>query len=125
MVMPTSSSVMPNVLGTPEGTDHVPTSLHTGIFHTQLRISARSLLHVDRYCNKIRDLFAGMRVASRSGRKAEDVNTMTHSNGEKTCAHIPCGCPTEPGSEFCSADCERARNETDCACGHIDCQARA
>lgn len=50
---------------------------------------------------------------------------MMNANGEKTCAHVACGCEAEPGSEFCSIACEKAREETDCSCGHAECQAKA
>ena len=43
----------------------------------------------------------------------------------KICAHVPCGCQAEPGSDYCSPQCEKAGEETDCMCGHPECQARA
>ncbi|MDQ4122090.1 MAG: hypothetical protein M3209_11675 [Acidobacteriota bacterium] len=46
---------------------------------------------------------------------------------EKECAHAPCQCPAETGSDFCSPQCEKAAGsgETDCNCGHPDCRAEA
>jgi hypothetical protein len=43
----------------------------------------------------------------------------------KVCAHIACGCPVGDGEDYCSPACEKAFGETDCNCGHADCQARA
>ena len=50
---------------------------------------------------------------------------MTDLTNQKTCAHAACGCEVEPGSEYCSLECEKDREGTDCSCGHVDCQARA
>ncbi len=44
---------------------------------------------------------------------------------EKECAHVPCHCAPEPGSNFCCRACEKAIDETDCSCGHIECRAEA
>ena len=44
---------------------------------------------------------------------------------ENQCAHIPCQCPAETGSKFCSPQCENAFDETDCNCGHAECRAKA
>jgi hypothetical protein len=41
------------------------------------------------------------------------------------CAHVPCQCEPEPGSDYCSTQCEKAVGETDCSCGHPDCLAEA
>ncbi len=45
----------------------------------------------------------------------------------KICAHIACGCEAEAGSDYCSPQCKKsaAVGETDCNCGHAECQARA
>jgi hypothetical protein len=43
----------------------------------------------------------------------------------KICGHIPCGCEAELGSDYCSFQCEKAVEETDCMCGHPECQAQA
>jgi hypothetical protein len=50
---------------------------------------------------------------------------MTDQTSENTCSHIACGCEAEPGSKYCSPECEKAREGTDCSCGHAECQARA
>ena len=44
---------------------------------------------------------------------------------EKECAHVACGCPSREGSDYCSEECEKARSETDCGCGHPECRAQA
>ena len=44
---------------------------------------------------------------------------------ENACGHSGCGCEREPGSEFCSPQCEKAGDETDCSCGHPGCGAEA
>lgn len=45
----------------------------------------------------------------------------------KECAHTPCRCEAEPGSDYCSPQCEEAagKDVTDCGCGHPDCRAEA
>lgn len=52
---------------------------------------------------------------------------MSESLSEQECAHAPCGCPAETGSDYCSPQCEKSagRAETDCNCGHADCRAEA
>jgi len=50
---------------------------------------------------------------------------MTRITDENICAHVACGCPVEQGAEYCSLACEKAREETDCSCGHVECCARA
>jgi hypothetical protein len=44
---------------------------------------------------------------------------------EEICAHTLCGCRVPPGDDYCSLACEKAREETDCSCGHIECRAKA
>lgn len=45
---------------------------------------------------------------------------------EKKCAHVPCQCAAEPGSDYCSQACKATPpDETDCMCGHADCRAEA
>jgi hypothetical protein len=44
---------------------------------------------------------------------------------ETKCAHLGCGCVPEPGSSYCSVQCENAGDGTDCGCGHPDCEAEA
>jgi hypothetical protein len=48
---------------------------------------------------------------------------------ERLCAHEPCHCEPEPGSEFCSAACARETRRaapgevaSDCPCGHPECR---
>ncbi|HSK74328.1 MAG TPA: hypothetical protein VK892_21695 [Pyrinomonadaceae bacterium] len=50
---------------------------------------------------------------------------MDGSTDKKECAHIPCKCAPEIGSEYCSFLCEKAFDQTDCSCGHEECQAEA
>jgi hypothetical protein len=40
-----------------------------------------------------------------------------------TCAHAPCTCTAEAGSDYCSPWCERAGAAAECHCHHADCQA--
>ncbi|HUF03445.1 MAG TPA: hypothetical protein VMM38_04645 [Aridibacter sp.] len=42
---------------------------------------------------------------------------------EKECAHVPCRCKADPGSDYCSPQCERSLGKTDCECGHPECGA--
>jgi hypothetical protein len=44
---------------------------------------------------------------------------------EKECAHVPCRCAAETGSDYCSIACEKSFDETDCMCGHPECRAEA
>lgn len=44
---------------------------------------------------------------------------------EKKCAHVPCRCAAEPGSDYCCQACKESIDETDCMCGHADCRAEA
>jgi hypothetical protein len=42
------------------------------------------------------------------------------------CRHDACSCEAEPGTQFCSNECEsdtRDEGATDCHCGHDDCRA--
>lgn len=52
---------------------------------------------------------------------------MKNQLNEKQCAHAPCGCEAEAGSDYCSPQCEKSAGggETDCNCGHPDCRAEA
>lgn len=50
---------------------------------------------------------------------------MQENNNERRCAHVPCQCPAEAGSDYCSPQCEKAFDETDCNCGHPECRAKA
>ena len=44
---------------------------------------------------------------------------------KKECAHTLCKCAPQIGSDYCSLQCEKAIDETDCSCGHPECQAEA
>lgn len=44
---------------------------------------------------------------------------------ENECAHIPCRCPAEAGTEYCCPQCEQSLGKTDCECGHPECGALA
>lgn len=38
------------------------------------------------------------------------------------CAHSPCSCKADSGSQYCSVECESASSSsTECDCGHDDC----
>ncbi|MGI8494413.1 MAG: hypothetical protein ACR2L1_03740 [Pyrinomonadaceae bacterium] len=50
---------------------------------------------------------------------------MIQKSEENKCAHTHCECETEPGSKFCSPQCENNMDQTDCGCGHADCHAKA
>ena len=57
-------------------------------------------------------------VVSRGGRP--DL-----AGSKRECGHVPRRCRAREGSDYCSEKCEKARGETDCSCGHPECQARA
>lgn len=40
------------------------------------------------------------------------------------CAYPYCSCPVEPGSKYCSANCEDSRDTAEifCDCGHEECE---
>jgi hypothetical protein len=40
-----------------------------------------------------------------------------------TCAHGPCTCTTEAGSDYCSAWCQQAGAAGECHCHHAGCEA--
>jgi hypothetical protein len=40
-----------------------------------------------------------------------------------TCAHGPCTCSTEAGSDYCSQWCEQAGAAGECHCHHAGCEA--
>ena len=46
---------------------------------------------------------------------------------ETECAHEPCECQAQPGSEYCSEACETAaaQGSAACMCGHRGCEASA
>lgn len=50
---------------------------------------------------------------------------MTELRHVRECAHTACHCRARSGSNFCSEECEKARDQSDCNCGHPECQARA
>ena len=50
---------------------------------------------------------------------------MTRTSHAKECAHTACHCRAQAGSNYCCGECEKARDQTDCNCGHPECQARA
>lgn len=43
----------------------------------------------------------------------------------KECAHTACHCRARAGTNYGSEEREKARDETDCSCGHPECRARA
>ena len=50
---------------------------------------------------------------------------MPQQSHVKECAHTACHCRARSGRSYCGDECEKARDETDCRCGHPECQARA
>jgi hypothetical protein len=43
---------------------------------------------------------------------------------DRKCAHPGCACPADPGSDYCSAQCQNQRAATNgakCGCGHDAC----
>lgn len=50
---------------------------------------------------------------------------MAKEGNERVCAHGVCRCPSREDSDYCSEECEKARSEADCGCGHPECQAQA
>ena len=43
---------------------------------------------------------------------------------QRTCAHIPCGCPVPPGEKYCGESCRDAGShevEIECECLHSAC----
>lgn len=43
---------------------------------------------------------------------------------EKRCAHPGCPCPADPGSDYCSVQCQAAMSSSlvDCPCNHGVCR---
>jgi hypothetical protein len=43
------------------------------------------------------------------------------------CKHPPCTCRVEPGTSYCSPQCEAMEDTPgiDCRCGHASCKGRA
>ena len=43
------------------------------------------------------------------------------------CKHPPCTCKVEPGTSYCSEQCEAMETtpDIDCRCGHVACEGRA
>ena len=43
---------------------------------------------------------------------------------DRKCAHPGCACPTDPRSDYCGPECEKAhgRHDTRCSCPHELCQ---
>jgi len=50
---------------------------------------------------------------------------MSQTSLTKECAHTACRCRARAGSNYCSEECEKAYDQTDCSCGHPECQAQA
>lgn len=46
---------------------------------------------------------------------------------DRKCAHPGCGCPADPGSDYCSPQCQssKASRDAQCPCGHDACQEPA
>jgi hypothetical protein len=49
---------------------------------------------------------------------------MTRPEKDRLCAHAACPCPADPGSLYCSPECETTSDahDTPCQCNHAVCR---